>query len=97
MDDATLGAYDRDAKAFADAWDTQPPSSDLQAVVRQFFIPGPTADVGCGSDEAPPDVIPSCEGRGEQYFAGIEKTSADGKVTVAITSAARGVGSMSST
>ena len=49
MDDATLGAYDRDAKAFADAWDTQPPSADLQAVVRQFFISGQTADVGCGS------------------------------------------------
>src|SRR5580693_465584 len=49
MDDATLSAYDRDAKAFANDWDAQPPPSDLHAVVRQFFIPGPTADVGCGS------------------------------------------------
>src|SRR5713226_819876 len=49
MDDATLSAYDRDAKAFADDWDAQPPPSDLHAVVRQFFISGPTADVGCGS------------------------------------------------
>jgi len=49
MDDATLGAYDRDAKAFADDWDAQPPPSDLHAVVGQFFIPGPTADIGCGS------------------------------------------------
>jgi SAM-dependent methyltransferase len=49
MDDATLRAYDRDAKTFADEWDAQPPPSDLHAVVGQFFIPGPTADVGCGS------------------------------------------------
>jgi SAM-dependent methyltransferase len=49
MDDATLSAYDRDAKAFADDWETQPVPSDLHAVVRQFFIPGPTADIGCGS------------------------------------------------
>ncbi len=49
MDDATLSAYDRDAKNFADDWDAQPPPSDLHAVVRRFFIPGPTADIGCGS------------------------------------------------
>src|ERR1700720_1917215 len=49
MDDATLSAYDRDAKAFANDWDAQPPPSDLHAVVGQFFIHGPTADVGCGS------------------------------------------------
>jgi len=46
MDDATLSAYDRDAKAFANDWEAQPPPSDLHAVIRQFFIPGPTADVG---------------------------------------------------
>src|SRR5260370_2955 len=49
MDDATLSAYDRDAKVFADDWDAQPPPIDLHAVVGQFFIRGPTADVGCGS------------------------------------------------
>src|SRR5260370_493023 len=49
MDDATLSAYDRDAKGFADDWESQPPPVDLHAVVRQFFIPGPTADIGCGS------------------------------------------------
>jgi SAM-dependent methyltransferase len=49
MDDATLGAYDRAAKTFADEWDGQPPPTDLHAVVRQFFVPGPTADIGCGS------------------------------------------------
>src|SRR5580700_4829815 len=49
MDDATLTAYDSAAKAFADEWAAQPPPTDLQAVVRQFFIPGSTADIGCGS------------------------------------------------
>jgi len=49
MDDATLGAYDRGAKVFADDWEAQPPPSDLHAVVRRFFVPGPTADIGCGS------------------------------------------------
>jgi SAM-dependent methyltransferase len=49
MDDATLTAYDRDAKGFADDWESQPPPVDLHAVVRQFFIPGQTADIGCGS------------------------------------------------
>ena len=49
MDHATLGAYDRDAEAFAREWDAQPPPSDLQSVVRTFFTPGATADVGCGS------------------------------------------------
>ncbi len=49
MDDATLSAYDNAAKAFADEWAAQPPPTDLQAIVRQFFIPGTTADIGCGS------------------------------------------------
>jgi SAM-dependent methyltransferase len=50
MDDATLSAYDHAAKAFADEWAAQPPPTDLQAVVRQFFVlGGPTADIGCGS------------------------------------------------
>ena len=50
MDDATLSAYDHAARAFADEWEAQPTPSDLQAIVRQFFIPGsPTADIGCGS------------------------------------------------
>jgi SAM-dependent methyltransferase len=49
MDDATLSAYDRDAAGFAREWAEQPPPSDLHAVVRRFFVPGPTADIGCGS------------------------------------------------
>jgi SAM-dependent methyltransferase len=49
MDDETLKAYDRDATAFAHEWAEQPPPTDLHAAVRRFFIPGPTADIGCGS------------------------------------------------
>jgi SAM-dependent methyltransferase len=49
MDDTTLSAYNRDAKAFADDWAAQPAPIDLHNVVDRFFIPGPTADVGCGS------------------------------------------------
>lgn len=50
MDQATHSAYDKDAKAFADDWETQPPPADLHATVRRFFIPGGlTADIGCGS------------------------------------------------
>jgi trans-aconitate methyltransferase len=49
MDDATPSAHDRDAKVFADDWHAQPPPIDLHAVVSQFFVPGPTADIGCGS------------------------------------------------
>jgi len=49
MDQKTLGAYDRGAQAFAKDWHEQPPPTDLQAAVRQFFRPGATADIGCGS------------------------------------------------
>jgi SAM-dependent methyltransferase len=49
MDRSTLTAYDRDAAAYADDWETQPPPSDMQALIRKYFTPGPTADIGCGS------------------------------------------------
>ncbi|HEX3938917.1 MAG TPA: class I SAM-dependent methyltransferase [Xanthobacteraceae bacterium] len=49
MDQQTLTAYDRDAAAFAAEWDAQPPAADLQAAVKRYFAPGPTADIGCGS------------------------------------------------
>lgn len=49
MDRATLEAYDKHAAAFAQEWHEQPPPTDLQALVRRFFVPGLTADVGCGS------------------------------------------------
>lgn len=49
MDAETVRAYDRAAEAFADDWDSQPAGTDLQDLVRRYFTPGPTADVGCGS------------------------------------------------
>jgi trans-aconitate methyltransferase len=49
MDEQTLATYDREAAAFALEWDAQPPSSDMHALIRRFFEPGPTADIGCGS------------------------------------------------
>ncbi|MGO4711035.1 class I SAM-dependent methyltransferase [Bradyrhizobium sp. 2TAF24] len=49
MDRDTLTAYDAAAAAFARDWHEQPPPTDLQALVRRFFVPGLTADVGCGS------------------------------------------------
>lgn len=48
-DQATLAAYDGDAAAFAEDWETQPAPTDLHATVRRFFRPGATADIGCGS------------------------------------------------
>jgi SAM-dependent methyltransferase len=49
MDHPTLAAYDTDAAAFAKDWHEQPPPADLHALVRRFFRPGATADIGCGS------------------------------------------------
>src|SRR6478672_9409216 len=49
MDRQTLSAYDAEAKAFAADWHEQPPPSDLHSLVRRFFKPGRTADVGAGS------------------------------------------------
>ena len=49
MDDATLRAYDSGAAAFAQDWHEQLPAADLHTIVRRFFRPGPTADIGCGS------------------------------------------------
>ncbi|MDT7662536.1 MAG: hypothetical protein QOD04_2092 [Pseudonocardiales bacterium] len=49
VDTDTLAAYDRAAGAFADDWHSQPVGADLHALIRRFFNPGPTADIGCGS------------------------------------------------
>ncbi len=49
MDRNTLSAYDRDASAFAKDWHEQPAPTDLHELIRRFFSPGPTADIGCGS------------------------------------------------
>lgn len=49
MDTGTLSAYDQNAAMFARDWHEQPPASDLHALIRKYFRPGRTADVGCGS------------------------------------------------
>jgi SAM-dependent methyltransferase len=49
MDRTTLAAYNDAATAFAEDWHAQPPPSDLHALIRHYFRPGPTADIGCGS------------------------------------------------
>ncbi len=49
MDRQTIAAYEASAADFARDWHAQPAPGDLQALVRRFFVPGPTADIGCGS------------------------------------------------
>jgi SAM-dependent methyltransferase len=49
MDSSTLSAYDASPAEYAAEWEDQPSPTDLQAIVREFFRPGPTADIGCGS------------------------------------------------
>jgi trans-aconitate methyltransferase len=49
MDTATLEAYDRDPEAYARDWHEQPAPADLHTLVRRWFAPGPTADIGCGA------------------------------------------------
>ena len=49
MDHRTLAAYDDGAAAFAADWHSQPPPADLHALIRYYFRPGLTADIGCGS------------------------------------------------
>ena len=50
MDPSTLHAYDSSAREFAADWeDEQSPPTDLQALVRQYFLAGKTVDIGCGS------------------------------------------------
>ncbi len=49
VDHQTLAAYDAAAASFATDWHAQSAPDDLQALVRRYFAPGPTADIGCGS------------------------------------------------
>jgi SAM-dependent methyltransferase len=49
MDQTTLKAYESGAIRFANDWHEQPAPTDLHALVRRFFRPGVTADIGCGS------------------------------------------------
>jgi len=49
MDRTTLTAYDAHAAGFAEDWHAQSAPDDLRALIRRFFRPGRTADIGCGS------------------------------------------------
>ena len=49
MDPTTLAAYDAAAATFAQDWHGQPAPTDLHALIRRYFTPGRTADIGCGS------------------------------------------------
>lgn len=43
--------------------------------------------LGCGADGPAVEPVPSCENRGDQYFAGFARTSDDGKISVELVSA----------
>jgi SAM-dependent methyltransferase len=49
MDQPTVAAYDKAAADFAADWHAQPAPDDLHSLVKRFFRPGRTADIGCGS------------------------------------------------
>ncbi len=49
MDRLTLAAYDAAAADFARDWHDQPAPADMYDLLRRFFGPGPTADIGCGA------------------------------------------------
>jgi 2-polyprenyl-3-methyl-5-hydroxy-6-metoxy-1,4-benzoquinol methylase len=49
MDAETLAAYNGNAKTFADDWLDQPAPDDMYEVLRHYFSPGLTADIGCGA------------------------------------------------
>ena len=47
---ATIRSYDERAAIFAKEWEEeQSMPVDLQAIVRRYFCPGRTVDIGCGS------------------------------------------------
>jgi SAM-dependent methyltransferase len=49
MDPTTVATYDANAAAYAAEWLSQAPPDDLYALLRTYFTPGTTADVGCGA------------------------------------------------
>ena len=50
MDQETIRTYDSKAADFAADWeDEQAPPTELRNAVRQYFLDGPTVDIGCGS------------------------------------------------
>lgn len=49
MDPQTIAAYDADAARYAADWRDQDAPAAMHALLRRFFTPGPTADIGCGA------------------------------------------------
>jgi len=49
MDQTTLAVYDSDASTFVQRWLTEEEPADVYALLRKFFRPGLTADIGSGS------------------------------------------------
>lgn len=49
MDSETLAAYNKQATSYARDWREQDAPSDMYALLKQYFTPGPTADIGCGA------------------------------------------------
>src|SRR5471032_1254780 len=49
MDIETLAAYDKQAASYARDWLEQDAPSDMYALLKQYFAPGLTADIGCGA------------------------------------------------
>jgi SAM-dependent methyltransferase len=49
MDRTTLAAYAAAAPAFVERWLAEKAPTDMYALFREFFRPGLTADIGCGS------------------------------------------------
>jgi SAM-dependent methyltransferase len=49
MDKATVLAYDSRSEEFARDWREQPAPDDMYDLLRTYFGPGPTVDIGCGS------------------------------------------------
>lgn len=49
MDAPTIAAYDSHAADYAAEWLGQDVPEDMYALLREYFTPGPTADVGCGA------------------------------------------------
>jgi SAM-dependent methyltransferase len=49
MDQATLAVYDADPQTFVKRWSKPSAASDLHALIRRYFGPGLTADIGSGS------------------------------------------------
>lgn len=61
----------------------------MQRVARPVWVAAVAlAFVGCDGDGPMAEQLPDCEHRGDQYFAGIAKTTDDGAARVQIVSAA---------